>query len=85
MSQETDARILIDQWLLEDGWDGEDKGQVSTEETAMDGRTVFILTDSRLREMKCRLDELRQRHILQHQELEKPLPMVLYLVFQGEL
>lgn len=49
--RETDARILIDRGLREAGWDIEDKNQVSTEETAENGRADYILKDSRGRAM----------------------------------
>src|SRR3989338_3567358 len=45
--RETDARILIDRRLREADWDIEDKNQVSTEETAQNGRADYILKDSR--------------------------------------
>jgi predicted type IV restriction endonuclease len=46
MSNETDARIVIDRLLRGADWDIEDKAQVSTEEAAADGRTDYILQDS---------------------------------------
>ncbi|MCL4400077.1 DEAD/DEAH box helicase family protein [Patescibacteria group bacterium] len=46
-ARETDARILIDRKLREAGWEIEDKNQVSTEESAKDGRTDYLLRDSR--------------------------------------
>lgn len=49
--RETDARILIDRKLREADWDIEDKNQVSTEETAENGRADYILKDSRGRAM----------------------------------
>ncbi len=49
MSQETDARIIIDRLLREAGWEIEDKAQVSTEEAAADGRADYLLKDSRSR------------------------------------
>jgi predicted type IV restriction endonuclease len=38
MSNETDARIIIDRLLRDADWDIEGKAQVSTEEAAADGR-----------------------------------------------
>ncbi len=49
MSQETDARILIDRLLREAGWNIADKAQVSTEEATRDGRADYVLKDSRSR------------------------------------
>lgn len=49
--RETDARILIDRKLREADWNIEDKNQVSTEETAENGRADYILKDSRGRAM----------------------------------
>lgn len=45
--RETDARILIDRKLREADWNIENKNQVSTEETFQNGRTDYILKDSR--------------------------------------
>lgn len=58
MSKETDAGIIIDRLLREAGWDIENKSQVSTEEPTADGRTDYLLKDSRTRplaivEAKC--------------------------------
>ena len=49
--RETDARILIDRKLREADWDVENKNQVSTEDAAENGRTDYILRDSRGRAM----------------------------------
>lgn len=49
MSNETDARIVIDRLLRDADWDIEDKAQVSTEEAAADGRADYVLKDSRSR------------------------------------
>jgi hypothetical protein len=46
MSNEPDARIIIDRLLREADWDIEDKAQVSTEEAAADGRADYVLKDS---------------------------------------
>ena len=46
-AKETDSRILIDRKLREAGWDIEDKNQVSTEESAKDGRADYLLKDIR--------------------------------------
>ena len=43
MSRETDARMVVDQLLKDAGWDIFDKSQVSTEETAADGRADYLL------------------------------------------
>jgi type I site-specific restriction endonuclease len=45
MSNEADARIIIDRLLREANWDIEDKAQVSTEEAAADGRADYVLKD----------------------------------------
>ena len=47
MPQESDARIVIDRLLRQAGWDIEDKAQVSTEESAADGRADYLLKDTR--------------------------------------
>lgn len=47
MSTEADARIVVDRLLREAGWDIEDKGQVSTEEAAADGRADYLLKNQR--------------------------------------
>ncbi|MEK9139172.1 MAG: DEAD/DEAH box helicase family protein, partial [Bacteroidota bacterium] len=47
MSQETDARITIDRLLREAGWAIENKAQVSTEEPTSDGRSDYVLKNSR--------------------------------------
>lgn len=49
MPTEADARIIVDRLLRESGWDIEDKGQVSTEEGASDGRADYVLKDQRSR------------------------------------
>ena len=49
MSQETDARIIIDRLLRESGWNIEDPCQVSTEQAAVDGRADYVLKDSHAR------------------------------------
>ena len=49
MPKETDARIVLDRLLREAQWDVEDKGQVSTEESAADGRADYVLKDQRSR------------------------------------
>jgi type I site-specific restriction endonuclease len=49
MSNETDARIIIDRLLRDAEWDIEDKAQVSTEEATADGRADYVLKDSRNR------------------------------------
>jgi len=48
-SSEADARIIVDRLLREAGWDIEDKSQVTTEESNKDGRTDYLLLDSRSR------------------------------------
>lgn len=47
MSQETDARIIIDRLLREAAWDIENKAQVSTEEPTKDGRADYLLKNTR--------------------------------------
>lgn len=47
MSTEADARIVIDQFLKEAGWDIFNKAQVSTEEPAADGRADYLLKNTR--------------------------------------
>ncbi|HDR14814.1 MAG TPA: DEAD/DEAH box helicase, partial [Desulfobacteraceae bacterium] len=49
MSTEADARILIDKLLEQAGWSITNKAQVSTEETAADGRADYLLKDTRSR------------------------------------
>jgi len=43
---EADARIVIDQLLIEAGWDITNKAQVSTEEPNRDGRADYLLKNS---------------------------------------
>lgn len=45
--QESDSRIIIDRKLREAGWDIEDKNQVSTEQTTLNGRADYLLKDRR--------------------------------------
>lgn len=45
MTQETDARIIIDRLLRQSGWNIENKQEVSTEEPAADGRADYLLKD----------------------------------------
>jgi len=47
MPTEADARMVIDQLLLEARWDIIDKSQVSTEEPSTDGRADYLLKNSR--------------------------------------
>lgn len=49
MSNEADARIIIDRLLREADWDIEGKAQVSTEEAAADGCADYVLKDSHSR------------------------------------
>jgi type I restriction enzyme, R subunit len=49
MSTEADARMLIDKLLEAAGWAITNKAQVSTEEASSDGRTDYLLKDSRTR------------------------------------
>jgi len=45
MSNETDARIVIDRLLRDADWDIEDKAQVSTEEAAADENSATFAGD----------------------------------------
>lgn len=47
MTNETDARMVIDQLLRSAGWDIIDKSQVSTEEPSADGRADYLLKNTR--------------------------------------
>jgi type I restriction enzyme R subunit len=58
MFRETDARMVVDQLLKEAGWDIFDKSQVSTEETAADGRADYLLKNSLTRPL-CVLETKR--------------------------
>jgi type I restriction enzyme R subunit len=47
MPTEADARIVIDQFLRDAGWNITDKAQVSTEEPSADGRADYLLRNTR--------------------------------------
>lgn len=47
MTNETDARMVIDQLLRDAGWKITDKSQVSTEEPNADGRADYLLKNTR--------------------------------------